>query len=423
MAESTSYDVFLSHNSADKPAVEVLAEHLEDKAKLRPFLDKWHLIPGESWLESLEKALEQSKTCAVFLGPNGVGPWENKEMQSYLIKSVSDRKLRIIPVLLPSATAKDSSALPMFLRDTNWVDFSSGLDNEEAFHLLVSGIRGIPPGRRTPPVLPSGSLYVRKSTREMMDATLKKHSLDISNYLKSPGLTLRSLAKRCKLLYPHLAIPEIRFRLKEARAVVFEEKYSGYSEDEDERFLQYENWEQEFQRLLIDIGIKDFSIIQAISVGIGNGREHPSFYHDFQSLIGVDISRRSLELAKRFIPNMKGIQVEAENLEGVESISHDLYISLRTYQSTFFDIEESLFEAYRVLRPGGYCVISIPYVFYKDGEIRKGLIRPGTKNELDIDLPYTLADRIRRGLNQLDFDSAGLRTGIFEIYVYGRKGQ
>ena len=46
--DSKRYDVFLSHNSADKDAVEVLARRLEDELQppLQPFLDKWHLVPG-----------------------------------------------------------------------------------------------------------------------------------------------------------------------------------------------------------------------------------------------------------------------------------------------------------------------------------------------------------------------------------------
>lgn len=40
------YDVFLSHAGADKPAVEHIARRLQDE-KLEPFLDKWHLVPGE----------------------------------------------------------------------------------------------------------------------------------------------------------------------------------------------------------------------------------------------------------------------------------------------------------------------------------------------------------------------------------------
>ena len=36
------FDIFLSHNSADKPAVEVIAHKLKD-AGVEPWLDKWCL--------------------------------------------------------------------------------------------------------------------------------------------------------------------------------------------------------------------------------------------------------------------------------------------------------------------------------------------------------------------------------------------
>ncbi|MGH8511531.1 MAG: toll/interleukin-1 receptor domain-containing protein, partial [Gammaproteobacteria bacterium] len=55
--EITPFDVFLSHNSNDKPAVETLARWLEDEARLKPWLDKWNLVPGEPWQEALEEAL------------------------------------------------------------------------------------------------------------------------------------------------------------------------------------------------------------------------------------------------------------------------------------------------------------------------------------------------------------------------------
>ena len=78
--EKTQYDVFLSHNSADKPAVETLARRLVE-AGLTPWLDTWNLVPGEPWQEAIEEALEESETVAVFLGPSGIGFWENKEMR------------------------------------------------------------------------------------------------------------------------------------------------------------------------------------------------------------------------------------------------------------------------------------------------------------------------------------------------------
>jgi hypothetical protein len=48
--------------------------------------------------------------------------------------------------LLPGASRPDEEGLPRFLLRTTWVKFSRTLDDVEAFHNLVCGIRGIPPG-------------------------------------------------------------------------------------------------------------------------------------------------------------------------------------------------------------------------------------------------------------------------------------
>jgi len=146
MAEEIQYDVFLSHNSQDKPAVEILARRLTDEASLRPFLDKWHLVPGEPWQEALEEALDQSRTCAVFLGPAGLGTWENEEMRAALDIRASTPDFRVIPVLLPGARLPERGRLPRFLARHTWVDFRPGLDDADAFHRLVCGIQGIAPG-------------------------------------------------------------------------------------------------------------------------------------------------------------------------------------------------------------------------------------------------------------------------------------
>ena len=47
---------FLSHNSLDKGEVEALAYALLDRG-VRPWLDKWDLIPGRPWQSEIEKAL------------------------------------------------------------------------------------------------------------------------------------------------------------------------------------------------------------------------------------------------------------------------------------------------------------------------------------------------------------------------------
>lgn len=135
-----TYDVFLSHNSADKTAVELIAQRLRLEAELRPFLDEWHLIPGTPRQEVLEAALLDIEVVAVFIGPSGVNSWHNEEMRVALDKTVRQRSnCRVIPVLLPEATEEKVST---FLARRVWVDFRHGLDDEEAFKRLVAGIRG-----------------------------------------------------------------------------------------------------------------------------------------------------------------------------------------------------------------------------------------------------------------------------------------
>src|SRR6516165_8360698 len=138
-----SFHVFLSHSIADKPAVEELARRLA-KEGIQAWLDKWNLIPGDLWQPAIEKALAESETCAVFMGPSGFGPWQNEEMRAAINRRVSDsgRSFRVIHVLLPGTERPERSSLPTFLVASIWVEFRDSLDDADAFHRLVCGIRG-----------------------------------------------------------------------------------------------------------------------------------------------------------------------------------------------------------------------------------------------------------------------------------------
>jgi WD40 repeat protein len=147
MEAKPSFDIFLSHNSKDKTTVEAIAQRLEDDESLRTWLDRWNLIPGEPWQEAIEQALDASRTCAVFLGPGGLGPWENEEMRAALSTRVRHHEFRVIPVLLPGAILPEPGKLPLFLSRLTWVDLRSGLTDQREFRRLVAGIRGTAPGR------------------------------------------------------------------------------------------------------------------------------------------------------------------------------------------------------------------------------------------------------------------------------------
>ena len=144
VADGATYDVFLSHNSADKPDVLELAKRLRS-AGISPFLDAWHLVPGEPWQEALEEAILASRTCAVFVGPAGFGTWENEEMRAALSRRAHDDEFRVIPIILPGAVLPAKGRLPPFLSRLTWVDFRPGLDDSAAFDRLVNGIRGLAP--------------------------------------------------------------------------------------------------------------------------------------------------------------------------------------------------------------------------------------------------------------------------------------
>ena len=152
---SSQYDVFLSHSSVDKPAVEELALWLVREG-LTPFLDKWHLVPGEDWTDALPQALGDSTTCAVIIGPGAKGGWQTEEVKQALLRRVRERhheardRFRIIPVLLPGTKAPSSGEPSAFdfLAEYTWVQFDRSLDEEEPRHRLVCGIRGVPPGPR-----------------------------------------------------------------------------------------------------------------------------------------------------------------------------------------------------------------------------------------------------------------------------------
>ncbi|HYH94670.1 TIR domain-containing protein [Hyalangium sp.] len=136
------YDVFLSHSSTDKPAVEHIARRLREQG-LHPFLDKWHLIPGAPWVPALAQALSESETAAVFFGPSAPAPWHNEEMQLALSRAVRSRAdFRLIPVLLPGATPEQ---LAGFIGLRTYVDFREGLDSEAELARLVAGIKGRAP--------------------------------------------------------------------------------------------------------------------------------------------------------------------------------------------------------------------------------------------------------------------------------------
>lgn len=173
---SPTFDVFLCHNTRSKPTVKNIGKRLRRRG-LRPWLDEWELRPGVSWQHTLEDQIATIRSAAVFISEDGMGPWQDLELEA-LLREFVQRNCPVIPVILPAIketalTLRPSSTLgslsqpsaassasmpvpaktdrvlelPVFLRGNVWVDFRK--KTPRPLDHLIWGITGLRPGDST----------------------------------------------------------------------------------------------------------------------------------------------------------------------------------------------------------------------------------------------------------------------------------
>lgn len=135
--EIRQYDVFLSYNRSDRPPVEQIAEELKLRG-LNPWLDT-EIEPSVSFQKRINEIIRGVKSAAVLIGPNGLGDWQEVEMEVLYSKYVK-KNLRLVPVLLPGVD-KIPEDLP-FLDRLQTVQFARGIDDTKALDHLEWGITG-----------------------------------------------------------------------------------------------------------------------------------------------------------------------------------------------------------------------------------------------------------------------------------------
>jgi hypothetical protein len=131
-----AFDVFLCHHGPDKPAVKRIGRLLLEHG-IVPWLDEWELRPGLPWQRLLEEQIAAIKAAAVFVGAEGIGPWQRQELDTFLRQFVA-RACPVIPVLLPEAAREPR--LPLFLEGMTWVDFR--VNDPDPLERLIWGITG-----------------------------------------------------------------------------------------------------------------------------------------------------------------------------------------------------------------------------------------------------------------------------------------
>ncbi|NTW53848.1 MAG: TIR domain-containing protein [Chlorobaculum sp.] len=133
MSTAFQYDVFLSHNRADKPRVRALAGWLRS-AELRVWFDEWIIKPGDDIYLAIERGLETARVQVLCLSPDALGSeWVALERSTVLFRDPTNKGRRFVPLLLADCV------LPDTLRRYKYVDFRD--DSQGAFDELVEACR------------------------------------------------------------------------------------------------------------------------------------------------------------------------------------------------------------------------------------------------------------------------------------------
>lgn len=293
--------------------------------------------------------------------------------------------------------------------------------------LIEKGLRRSHPLRVNPRELNKSGLSEANYLSQMTISEYLAEEIPIQFGLTLDPKTLMtelSVYDLAALVRPGSDLESARSALDGVRERYFTKKYINYEDQSDVRNFTGGAWTQDVASACRYLGVQP-EASDVIYVGIGTGRDVPQVLPAFSSLTGVDLSLSMLHRAKELTPQLNIQQGCAETLARIEDDSFDLYLSLRTFQSSLFDTGAALRQAVRVLRPGGSIILSIPGGFVDrdaNGELRfiPGLHLPGS-NFIDRARPRRIADRLLTQMDNLLFERVGHHQQGGDYYVYGRR--
>jgi hypothetical protein len=137
MVEQPYFDVFLAHNSQDKPQVRAIKAQLRRRG-LMSWIDEDQIRAGTPFQDEIQQAIPNVKSAAIFIGLKGLGQWQAEEVRA-LLEECKKADKPLIPVLLPEADEIPKDL--RFLGQRNWVSFANGINDREALYRLECAIK------------------------------------------------------------------------------------------------------------------------------------------------------------------------------------------------------------------------------------------------------------------------------------------
>ena len=246
---------------------------------------------------------------------------------------------------------------------------------------------------------------------------MSKYGLDISKEEINNNKTKDKLIT--------LLIDKYNYSIKDANYIVntslsnaFNKKHSLYDYKNDVRSIN-DKWSDNFYKACKALSCDLFNE-NIIDVGVGSGSEASILFKNCKCITFVDIAPDGLKKVKNIIAQSKIIVSSAENLEMINNNEYDIYISLRTFNSSFFNIEKALNEAKRILKTNSRIMISIANGFLSsNSSIITGLIIPGTEF-VDIYKALDSVKYLSHIMYRLGFEEFKLLTTNEELYLLAK---
>jgi len=151
---SSEKDIFLCHNGADKPWVEMLAQNIESipyrDRNLAVVFDKWDFEKAGNIVLDMERFLDTVRFVGVVVSRAMLSAeWPTLERTIAVWSDPSGSRGRVIPLL------KENVTLPASLRVRNWIDFRDTSKFGESFAELIRYLKGEPIPRGKGSLLPT----------------------------------------------------------------------------------------------------------------------------------------------------------------------------------------------------------------------------------------------------------------------------
>jgi|WetSurMetagenome_2_1015567.scaffolds.fasta_scaffold66011_1 ligand-binding sensor protein len=129
------WQVFLSHNTADKEFVRKLALDLKANG-VTVWFDEWEMQVGDSLRVKIQEGIKGSGYFAVVLSPDSVqSKWVEVELNAGLEREMRERAVFVLPILY-----KDCD-IPPLLQDKIYADFT--YDYDRGLQLLLQRLKNV----------------------------------------------------------------------------------------------------------------------------------------------------------------------------------------------------------------------------------------------------------------------------------------